>query len=43
MAQFATWPTTVFVFGRRLIAMDKQLQDGSDTRNQRRDKKKGFA
>jgi hypothetical protein len=35
--------TTGFVFGLRSIAMDKRLQDGSDTRNQRRDKEKGFA
>jgi hypothetical protein len=29
--------------GLRLIEADKLLQDGSDTRNQRRDNQKGFA
>jgi hypothetical protein len=29
--------------GPRSIEADKRLQDGSDTRNQRRDSQKGFA
>jgi hypothetical protein len=37
MPRSATSPTIVFDFGRRSIEAGKLLQDGSDTRNERRD------